>query len=128
TVISSDALADLGVIFAIAWIGSGDVRRFRPYIPILIGALVLNAAILLVSSVIVPLPTSRPESLGAGIVFAALAAVLGELLSRTKAIAPVLPWPTEKPILTEEQIGRAVLGILGVGSLVLAAGDTLTGI
>src|ERR1035437_7404889 len=85
TVISSDALADLGVIFAIAWIGSGDVRRFRPYIAILIGALALNAAILLVSAVIGPFPTSRPESLSTGIVFAVLAGVLGELLSRTKA-------------------------------------------
>src|SRR5207247_2867583 len=44
------------------------------------------------------------------------------------------PWPTEKPNLIEEQIGRVALGILGVGSvalaaaaLFLAAGGTLAG-
>jgi choline dehydrogenase-like flavoprotein len=131
---SSDVLADLGVIFAIAWVGSADVRRFRPYIGLLIVVLILNAAILLVSAIIQPVANVRPVSLLTGIAFAALAIALGGLLSRTNVIAPVLPWPTEKPVLIEEQIGGAVLGVLGAGSLILAAaalflaaGGTLAG-
>jgi choline dehydrogenase-like flavoprotein len=119
-VISSDGLAGLAMLFVVSWISSADVRRYRPYIRILVGALALNSIIFLLSAFRLSTELQAVGSVAAAIVFAGLAIGLGSLLRQAKEIPPVLPWPTQKPTTSEERVGKVALGILGLGSLVLA--------
>src|SRR5260221_10442628 len=76
-VISSDGLAGLGMLFVVSWISSADVRRYRPYIRILVGALALNSIIFLLSALRLSTALQAFGSVAAAIVFGGLAIGLG---------------------------------------------------
>ena len=132
----SNAIASIGIIAVLAWIGAADVRRHHELILILIGGIVLTV----VSFVVLALSRNNNGEgilLGFCAVVIAVAAIwLGRLLHKAPPQAFWTPWTSESPLLTaEEQVGRwvaivfcAASSLAAVGNLAVAAvGSAETG-
>jgi choline dehydrogenase-like flavoprotein len=115
------AVSGIGLIAALAWFGAADVRRFRPLIVLLVAALAFEAVFLVALAVTATGSSSLAEPLVEAVLFAIAAIAIGAPLIQTKPHAPVLPWPTEKPITEIERVGQIVIGVLGICSLAFGA-------
>jgi choline dehydrogenase-like flavoprotein len=118
----ANAAVGLGLIALLAWFASGDVRRFRFLVRVLIGGLLFGALALVILAISPGATNDQSSLLTGAIVFGLVGLALGWLLRRTPVIPGVLPWMTDKPLTLPEQIGRVVFAALGVAWLAATVG------
>jgi choline dehydrogenase-like flavoprotein len=116
----SNTVAGLGVVALLAWLGAGDVRRFRSMIRLVVAAFALGALLLALLSQSTYGRGQAAGLLAASAVMALLAALLLWTTWRTPELAPVLPWTTDKPLTLAEQFGRLFVGAFGLSSLIFS--------
>ncbi len=119
----SNAVASMSLLAILAWFASGDIRRWRPMIYLLVAGFALD-----VVGLIIMLPSPKAVGMTSMLVGAmGFSIFFGGLLLWLVREAPAhedrwTPWMPNKPQTAWEKFGQIVFVVIGIGSLIATVG------